>query len=269
VLHIVHALRVALESVLSLLDRLPAWLSLAVVAIATALLMIVAIKLVSPQRLIARARDQMAAAIYEMRLFLDNPGRLVRAQGRLLAWLVVYLLALLPSMLALAPPLGLLYLHLEVRHGLAPIAVPATVVMRIELADGVDGDMVQVSPDPGASLTAPLVYAADEATVYARLRIETPGAHEVAVAAGGDMAMKRIVAGEAAAVVAPERRGGLGYLWALGDEAPTSGAIRAIRVASPDRQARYLHLRIPWWLYWLGLSTIAALLVRRRFGVEL
>ena len=170
-LRIVHVLRVALELVLSPLDRLPAWLSLAVVAVATALLMIVAVKRVSPQRLIVRARDRMAAAIYEMRLFLDSPGRLLRAQGGSSGWLVVYLLALLPSMLALAPALGLLYLHLEVRHGLAPIAVPATVVMRIALADGVDGDAMRISPDPGASLTAPLVYAADEATVYARLRI--------------------------------------------------------------------------------------------------
>ena len=61
---------------------------------------------------IRHARAQMASAIFEMRLYLDHPVQLLRAQGRLVGWSVLYVAFLLPSMVVLAVPLGLLFVPL-------------------------------------------------------------------------------------------------------------------------------------------------------------
>ena len=252
------------------LDLLPATASLAVVSALSALLMLAVVRLASPQRLVARARDRMAASIYEMRIFLDAPGRVLRAQGRLLAWMLVYLVTLVPAGIILTPPLGLLYLHLETRHGLAPLAAPSTVVVRVELAPGIPPESVAIWTAGPVRLTAPLLRAADEPAVYARLAIERPGQHAVIVRAGGERVAKRLVADPDATRVAPERRGGWRRLLALGDEAPPGGDwIRSVSVQHPDREQAWLGLAIPWWLYWLGGSMLLALLLRRRLGVAL
>jgi hypothetical protein len=249
---------------------LPRHLSLALVAAITAWIMLAVVRRASPQRLVQRARDRMAAAIYEMRLFLDAPGRVLAAQGRLLAWIAVYLASLVPAALLLTPPLGLLYLHLEPRHGLAPLAAPATLVARIDLAPGIDGRAVTVSADDGLAITAPILYAEDQQALHVRLAVRRPGTHRIDVRAGESSVSKRIVADPRAAVVLPERTRGLAYLWSLGSEPPPgTDSIRAVSIPHPERPQSWLGLAIPWWLYWLGLATLLALLLARRRGVAL
>ena len=265
---VVHAVRVFVEWLLWPLDALHPTLALTIVAVLTALLMLVVVKRTSPQRLTQRTRDGMAAAVFEMRLFLDEPGRVVRAQGRLLGNMALYLGTLLPSFAVLGPPLALLYLHLEVRHGLAPLGAPAEIVLRVELERGVDGHAVEVTCDDDAvEVTAPVLFAEDEPAAYVRLAVREAGTHVVTVHAGAARATKRIVADPNAAAVAPERTGGLALLWSFGDEPPPDGGITSISLTHPPRPQRWLGLGIPWWLYWLGIATVIALLLRRRFDV--
>ena len=264
---VVHAVRWVVEAALRGLDPFAPAVSLALIAVVTALGMLVVVRRTSPQRAIARTRARMAASIYEMRLYLDHPLQLLRAQGRLLGWTGAYLACLLPALLVLGPPLGLLYLHLETRHGLAPLDAPSTVVVRVELGDGVSTRGVAVEATGAVAVTAPLVRADDEGAVYARIAIRARGTHRVTARAAGAAVTKELVADPDASVVAPERRGGFGHTWSLGAEPPPdTAAIRAISVQHPEREDG---LPVRWWLYWLGLATIVALALRGRFGVEL
>lgn len=254
----------SIEAVLRPLDRLPPAASLAVVAAITAVIMLAVIRRTSPQRAISRARAQMAAALLETRLYLDHPARMLAAQARLVGWTAAYLACLVPSLVLLAIPLGLLYLHLDARHGLAPLAAPGTAVVRIALDRGAAVRDVAIQPDGGVAVTA-RVRADDEHAVYARLAIRTPGAHALVIRAGGTAARKQVSADPDARVVSPERRRGIARLWTVGVEpALGSGPIRAITIQHP---ARADHLPVRWWLYWLGLATVIALALRRRFGV--
>jgi hypothetical protein len=267
---VIHALRWSIELLVRALDWLPALMSLGLVSGLTAVVMLLVVRVASPQKLVARARDRMSACIYEMRLFLDAPGRVLRAQGRLLGWTAVYMAGLMPAAAAATPVLGLLYLHLETRHGLAPLPAPSTAVLRIELADGAEKLPVSVRPVGAVKVTAPLVRAQDEAAVYARLAIGAPGRHRVTVTAGGETVDKRLDADPDATRVSPERRAGLGHLVSLGDESPPEGrVIRAVSVQHPERSQSWLGLAVPWWLTWLVAATAVALFLRRRFGVAL
>lgn len=263
---IAHAIRWLVEGALVPFDLLPPWASLALLGALTGVAMLFVVRWTSPQRLVGRARARMAASIYEMRLYLDHPRQVLAAQGRMIVWTVVYLLAMLPSLLVLAPVLGLLYLHLEVRHGLAPLTAPTTAVIRVEVGDDVAPRDVELEPRGAVAVTA-RVHANDEHAVYARLAIEQPGTHALIARAGGVEVGKRISAAPGAAIVSPVRRGGLAHLWSLGDEPPPgTGPIRSMSLAYPTRASP---VPGPWWLYWLGAATVIALALRRRFDVVL
>jgi hypothetical protein len=264
---VIDVARGLVELIVSPLDVFVPAVSLAIVAMGTAVVVLVATRWTSPQHTVGRARARMSAAIYEMRLYLDHPLALLRAQARLVGWIAVYFACLVPTAIALSAPIGLLYLHLEVRHGLAPLAAPSTAVVRIGLGPGTSPGAVAVEDGDGLAVTAPLVRAADEAAVYARVAIRRPGTHELVVRVGDATVTKRLVADPDAPAVAPERDSGVARFWSLGDEsAPPSPAIRSIAVRHDERAGE---LPVRWWLYWIGLATIAVLLLRRRFDVEL
>lgn len=262
--HVARALRWTVETLVSGLDALAPWCSLAIVAIVSALGMLVVLRYVSPQRQITRTRAQMSAAILEMRIYLDHPSRMFAAQGRMIGWTVAYLACLIPPALVLAAPLGLLYLHLEPRHGLAPLPAPGIAVLEVEL-DGFAPRDVELSPSPGLAITA-RVRDDDAKVLYARVAIRWPGTHHISVRARDATARKLVIADPNAAVVEPDLRGGAAHLWAMGTEAPPSGsAIRSVSIRYPSRDDDVLFM--PWWLYWLVVSSVTALALRRRFDV--
>ena len=262
----VHAIGWFVERLLRPLDALAPWLSLAIIAAVTAVVMLLVIRKTSPQRRIRHARGQMAGAIFEMRLYLDHPVQLLRAQGRLIRWSVVYVGYLLPSMLVLAAPLGLLFVHLEARHGFAPLPVAEAAVVRIEVAPGVSTRDLSLDTGGGLAVTA-RVHAEDEHALYARIAVRTAGTHTLAIHAGDATVQIAIVADRDADVVSPERRHGISELWSLGAGDPiATDAIRAVTIPYPDRPTS---VWMPWWLYWLGVATGFALVLRDRMGVAL
>lgn len=258
-----HGIHWLVEALLAPLDGLVPWVSLAILAVPTAVIILLVVRSTSPQKRVERARSQMGAAIFEMRLYLDHPLRLLRAQARLAGWSVLYVAYLLPSLVVMAGPLGLVYLHLELRHGLAPLAAPSTAVVRIEVAEGVALRDVAIETASPLSVTA-RVRAEDEHALYARFAVDAPGTHAFTVRANGTRVDSRIEADPDADVVSPERSAGLSHLWALGAEPPLEGPVRSISIPYPERTAT-----VPWWLYWLGIATVLAMLLRRRFGVAL
>jgi hypothetical protein len=251
------------------LDHLPPELALAIVGVATGLLVLVLVRWFSPQRFVALARARMAACIYEMRLFLDSPRRVLAAQCRLVAWSVLYLVSLLPPLLISAPLLVLMYSGMEVRYGLAPVAVDRALVVRYGLADGVDGRTFEIHADGPLEITAPVLHAPDESALYVRVRVRAPGRHRLVAILGSERWEKRVDAADAPSGVSTARRSGIAAWWALGDEPSLDGDVRSIELVHPPRHQSWFGTTLPWWIHWLGVATVVAFGLRRRLGVEL
>ena len=248
----------------------PVW-ALVLIALITAVLMVLVVGKVTPQKKIAVARSKMASAIYEIRLFLDSPKRVFASQGRLLWSGFVYTWYLMPAFLVLSLPLALLYVHLEPRYGLTGLEPGSQSVLVIDLADGADGYAVGVGDMPsGLAVTAPTVVDEEAGTVYMRLDANTSGVYELPITIGEHTVTKSIAVGEQDQV-APIRTSGADILWNIGLEQPIeSGApIESIEVVYPAADQEWFGLGMPWWLFWLLAATIAALVVKRPLGVEL
>ncbi|MFN3201912.1 MAG: hypothetical protein ACE366_26135 [Bradymonadia bacterium] len=265
---ITHWLRSAVEAALGALDGLSPWVSLAIVSVVSGLIMALAMAKLGRPEAMTRARDQMAAAVYEIRLFLDAPRRVVSAQGRLIFWNLRYLATWMPALVVLTPPLGLLWLHLDARHGYETLPLERPVVITATLDDGVDPLKVQAEASDGVEITAPVVRvpaAADRPPqVKIRAKLTAQGRHEVTLTApGAEPATKSLVGPEGGAP-RPTRSAGLAQWWTLGDEAPLPQGWVSIDVPHPDAASWVaLGLSMPWWGWWLILATLVVLALKR------
>jgi len=266
-----HAIRSAVEELLYPFDLLPPLLSLLLVSILSGAGMLWVVGKTTPQKALERARDRLAAGIYEVRLFLDAPRRVLGAQVGMIKWSIIYVGLVIPALLVMAIPLGLFYLHLETRHGLAPLPVGEPLVVRVDLADGADGRQVSASEMSSDVIpTAPPLYDADRQRVYLRVEVQRPGTHELELRIGEHAITKRLVAA-AGEPASPERTRGAALFIAATDEPPLApdGPIEQISVAHAAAETTYLGVPMPWWLFWLGIATIAALALRRPMGIVL
>jgi len=261
-------IRQAIELLLWPLDQLPPLAALSILSVITGVVLLWLVKKTSPQKIVGRARDQMTASIYEIRLYLDAPNRVFASQGRLIKWSAIYIGAMLPALFAAALPLGLLYLHLETRYGLDALEQNQSAMVRVDLAEGTDGSALVATGPSGLEISSTQVYIAAENAVFLKVTPRDGVSHTLTLAVDGETAEKRVPVAGSGERAAPDRLSGLGLLWQIGDEAPLDGAIEGIAVSHPASTRSWLGLPW-WWAYWLLLATVAALLLRKRMDVSI
>jgi len=266
---IARILRRGMEGLLTPFDLLGPFWGLTILSVLTGIGMLWVVGKTTPQKLVELARAQMDSAVYEIRLFLDSPKWVLDSLGRLIENSMIYIASMLPAFLILAIPLGIMFLSLEARYGLEPIAVGKSFVISVKLADDVDGRQVQFQADKGVEITSPLMYVASEHMVYARAKATSKTNSSVTVAVGKQRARKSIVTNPQSLQMAPERSSDLDQFFSFGPEPPVGGDIVSIQVPHQSRHRRYLGISMPWWLWWLGVMMIAAFALRKPMGVTI
>ncbi len=252
-------LRGGMELLFAPLDHLPEGLALAIVSVITGVFALLVVRATTDQRALAVARDQLASAVLEIRLYLDSPRRVWKAQGRVAVWTARYVARAAPALLVMIVPFTLVFMHMYVRHEVAPLPVGEDVVVRIETTS----EDLRVTSARDLELTAP-VFHSPGVGWYARVRPRTAGEHDLSIEIAGQVVVKRLHVGEGR-LTSPERRSGLAALWALSSEGPVPGIVRGIFVEHPP--ARRSWLGMPWWLGWVLASTAAAWLLRKPLKV--
>jgi hypothetical protein len=258
-----YLLRAAMRECIELLDGLGAFAVTTVFGVVTGIAILYVVKWCTPAGWVDRGRRQIAGAIYEVRLFLDSPLIIIKAQGRLLAGTGLYLAALAPALVAMTLPMGLLYLQLDLRYGVAPVAVGESVVVSVEASGPLDDVALEVGE--WGRLTAPAVRDRDGGVVYYRLVVDEPGVWTAHVRVGSEVYDKRVQA--APGTSSPVRTSGLAMWWAETDEAPLDGRVSAVVIDQQDMTTDVLGMA--WWLYWLLLATVVALVLRKPLRVTL
>lgn len=269
---LIHGVRTGIEYGLLPFDALSPFWALTVLSLVSGAVMLWVVGKTTPQRRVELARARMASAIYEMRLFLDSPGRIVRSQARMLAWSFAYIGYMLPAFVLLTLPLGLLYLHLDARYGQAALPAGAPIVIAVSMEPG--SDLAAIAPGelpPGVRVTAPPMRVVDENRVLLRAVIEQPGTYALPIRVGDAVVEKRLVADPGAPEMSAERCRGACLLASYGDEPPLPGdlGVASIAVEHPAADQAWVPLGMPWWLYWLLVATVAALALRRPMNVTI
>lgn len=254
-----------------LMYALPELGAMLVISAITAVIALLVVKLVLPPEKLKRSREQMTAAVYEIRLFLDNPARVLLAQARVVFYSFVYTAWIGLPMLVLGLPFGVLFLHLEARHSVESLPMNQGHVVMMEVSDACAGAQIELEGNDAVKVTSPPLFDASTGYVYQSIEVMQPGHHEVTVKGCGLTTTKRIDAAHEQPV-STAKVSSLALLWSLseeppiGDDAPVAG-IWMSHDYIMDQE--WMGMTMPWWVFWLIATTLIAVGLQKPMRVEL
>jgi hypothetical protein len=224
---------------------------------------------------IALAKRKIRAALYEFRLFGDEPRLVFRAQGQLLLWNARYLgLMLKPTAFILLPIIALMML-MDTVYGHRPLQVGEATLVTARVANNID--LNHISPEiRGANIAVetPSVRLPDRHQVVWGVRATTPGNDQLSLSVPGSAAressaQKSVAVGTALHMIADRRVTSLrAWLIHPGETLlPRNSAFRWIEIQYPDAEVELFGFGIPWMVWFLLVSWITVFALRKPFGV--
>lgn len=281
-----RALTRLFDAAMGPLDRLPPMAGLALLSLVTAVAVLLAFKWTADQRALVTAKRAMQAAVFEMRLFNDDLGALLRAQGEVLRHTLSYLrLSLAPTLWLIAPMLALL-LHMEFRFGYTGLTTGEAALVKVRFAAAAETPRVAVTADARTKAVVPATLEAPDAVrvetpgvllpsereIAWRIRPRAAGSYELRVHMGGTVLSKTLLVSDAVARRSPVRpdTGFLNQLlYPSEPPLPSGTGLTAITIAYPERAFSVAGWNIGWSGVYLALTLAFALVLKGLFGVAM
>jgi hypothetical protein len=263
------------DLVLTPLMGLPPLASLLIVSVATAAAMLPVIARTSNQPRIAAAKRRIHAALFEIRLFNDDPRAVLRALGDALRANAVYFALSLVPLLWMGLPLALLIAHLQSFYGYSGLDAGKPALVKVSLrdasrvADAAAAITLEAPPDIRVETSAVRLPAANE--VLWRIVPTAPGDYMVTIRAGNDVSAKTVHVSDRVARRSPIRvASSLADQFLYPAEPPlTDPGVASIAISYPEASIDVLGWRVHWLIVYVVLSTACAFALAPRFGVTL
>jgi hypothetical protein len=251
------------------------WWGLGLVSLLTGLLMLLIYKLTSNQPGIRKVKDKIKAHLFELRLFQDNLGVTLRAQGQILRANLRYLALNLKPLLVMIVPLILILAQLNLWFGCDPLRAGEPAILKLKLGAGaslLETDFALEAPPQILVETSPLRLE-EAGEVDWRFRAAAEGVFTLTLRAGdGDYQKSVVVGGRSLARVSAVRvkSGLIGETLYPGEKPlPDRAQVRSIEVVYPAKRLNLFGLRVHWLVAYLGLSIIFGFALKKPFKVEI
>ena len=249
------------------------WPALVVISLLSGVLLLWLFKLTSRQGVLAERRRVLTGHLYELGLYQDDLGVLMRIQFDLLRANLRYLAASLPSLLVLLPAVLVIVVQLDARYHRRPLQAGETILVSATVAEGEEAVLPGLAMRPGRGLVVeagPLVDRVDR-VVWWRVRAETDSVRVLTITDGVREWPKPLSPVVAWGRVAGAReRGGWRHLLLNPTEPvlPADAPLTAITVDLPRRDADRAGLPVWLWTFF-GVSILGGLAVKRWIKVEM
>ncbi|MBM3774014.1 MAG: hypothetical protein FJW37_02525 [Acidobacteria bacterium] len=224
----------------------------------------------SNQAAIRQTKRRISAHIMELRLFVDEPALILKAQKDLMVANVRLIGLVLRPVVVLALPMTLLLAALEPFYGNAPLAVGEPAIVTMRLSRPIDaGAPAPVLEAPGEiRIETPPVRALGSGEVSWRVRPLGPASGKLRILHGNQSFEKTIAAGPGLHYCSGRRASGLwGLLLHPGEKLLSAGGVEWIEVSYPPAALKMLGLELHWIVWFLVISMAAALAFKKRMGV--
>jgi uncharacterized membrane protein (DUF106 family) len=244
--------------------------SLTVLSVLVGLGMLWVFRKTSDQPRIRAVKRKVHAYLLEMRVYGDDPGATWRAQKSLMGANLRYMgLALRPA-LWMVVPLAILLIHMEALYGRAPLEPGRPVLVTAELRNGAGAPAPELLPPRGVEVSAPPVRILDERQVSWRIVPQGAASGEMRFRINGQNVAKAIEAGGGQRFI-PGRRVHSAWeaFWHPDEPRISSGDVEWVDIAYPAASIALFGFHINWLVWFLIVSMLAALVLKKRFGVTL
>jgi hypothetical protein len=256
-----------------LLAPVAAWpaVALACVSIVAGVIMAIVYRATSNQAALREAADRSWAFIQGMRLFRDDLRVALRYQVELVAAVARRLWHALPPVLVLVLPFVLVMTQLAIRYERRPLRVGESAVVELRAADSGWSDWRDARLDvpPGVVVETPGLRDDHARTVAWRVRLtDVPDGPLRFRSPGGAPVETSLAGGPEPTRLRPVswRRVDGGWIDRALHPAEAAidrtTAVREIAIQYPRRATPILGLDVAWWVTFIVLSIVAALLAR-------
>jgi uncharacterized membrane protein (DUF106 family) len=217
-----------------------------------------------------KVKDSVWAALFELRVYVDEPRVTWRAQKALFTANSRYMaLALRPALWMLVP-MALLLVHLNAFYGRAPLPVDrdAIVTMGMSSAWDPNSPAPQLAAPPQVLVTSLPVRVPDAHEISWRIRPVSAVSGQLTFLVDGRRVRKLIEAGSRRRFI-PGRsvNSSLRTLWLPGEHRIASNTVEWIEIRYPEAFVSVLGVQWNWLLWFFAVSMVSALLLKKRFGV--
>ena len=222
----------------------------------------------SNQDAIRSVKSRLQAHLYEMRLFVDEPLLIWKAQWGLLTANVRYLgLMLLPAVVA-SIPMILLFAQLECFYGHTPLLAGNSAIVTMQMKDATDATPMLKAP-AGVMVESPAIHADEARQISWRIRADRPVAGELQFIFPDRTIEKSISVGSGPEYISERRVASLlDLVWYPGEPRLPPGPVNWIEVRYPSATVHALGLDLHWLVWLLVISMISALAFKRSLGVS-
>lgn len=224
----------------------------------------------SDQAKIRATRREVKAWLYEMRLFVDEPAVLLRAQKRLFVSNLRYLGLMLRPLGLISLPMFLLMTALDGVYGYRPLNEGEAALLTVYVLPSVDLRAVQpaIEASPGLAVETPVVRIPVEHRFCWRIRPSRAGSGTCRVLLDGFVYDKSVRAGAGFTWLSRQRvRSLLALILHPTEKRLPSGAVERIEVAYPAAGVTVFGITLHWMVWFVLAALVAAVPLRRRFRV--
>ena len=255
-------------------------LGLVLISAVVAVGMLLVFKKTSNQEQLDAVKRRIHACLFEIRLFNDDIGAIMRAQLEILRHNMSYLRLQLVPLIFILPPMILLLTQLQPFYGYSGLEPGESALLQVtlnpdgELAGGA-GFQVDEKPDvslelpDGVRLDSPSVWVPSQGEMAWRLVADQPGEHDLAVRVGSDTYSKSLVASEEAIRRSPMRVTSFfdQVLYPVEKPLAKDGPISSIELTYPEDP--YFFLMPKWMWIFFVLTIVFAFALRKPMGVTI
>lgn len=248
----------------------PPALGLTVLSALVGVAMLWVFRKTSNQARMKAVKNQVWAALFELRVYVDEPRVTWRAQKSLFAANLRYMgLALRPAVWMILP-MALLLLHLEAFYARAPLPVGREAIVTMGMSRDWDPNSPapQLAPPPEVRVTGPPVRAIDAREVSWRIQPVSAVSGKLTFLVDGRPVSKMIEAGTRQRFV-PGRsvNSAIQALWSPDERRIPSDRVEWIEIRYPEASLPILGIEWNWLVWFFAVSLAAALLLKKHFGV--
>lgn len=286
-------LRALFDALLYPFRSLPALVGLSVLALVTAIVMLWVYKKVSNQEGLEAVKRQMAASLFEIRLFNDDFRHILRAQADILRSNLTYLRLSMVPMIFILPPLVLVVAQLQFHYGYSPLEAGEATLLEVELEAGWDAPgevpttdsgkpVVELDLPPGLVAETPPVWVPGARTLSWRLRAQEDGSgssRNIGLTLGETRLEKSFQNREEwvrRSPVRPDRSFLDQLIYPAEPPLPEAGPVERIDLALPSAvvdvfgwEVREMAGVPAWMIVYFLLAVIFAFALRKPFGVQI
>ena len=233
-------------------------------------------KKVSNQDRIDAVKRKIQASLFEIRLFNDDLGAILRSQLDILRHNLSYLRLQLFPLLFILPVVLVIMAQLQPFFGYKGLVVDEPVLLKVEMQQEENAELllsdkptIELDVPAGLELRTPAVWVPSKGQMIWQLAATAPGDYELGVQLAGESFPKTVRVTDRTVRRSPLRATSVGDQFLYPVEAPLSkdGAIRSISVAYPEDPE---FLLMPRWMWiFFVLTMIFAFALRKPMGVTI